>query len=207
MQSNSTSIKLYNGSCSQYEGICSAYLKQLIDTNNTLTTMVNSDITEQQVSLFLTNLKNFPDLINEECSVAIIPFLCQYVYPPCDGNGNKQFITREQCINIREEVCEIEWKIAMATNFGSLLPVCEAFDASSNFNSTAKEMNSSSETPSCHYQFKKFCGVCLPLCNAFSQYSAPVKLSEKILIIVAAVLAIIGGIIVLIAAAIRRKEM
>ena len=207
MQSNSTSVKLYNGNCSQYEGICSAYLRQLIDKNGTLTTMVNSDITEQQVLLFLANLNNLPDLISEECSVAIMPFLCQYVYPPCDGNGSTQFITKEQCINIREDVCELEWKFAMATNFGSLLPFCEAFDASSNFSSTAKGISSSSETPSCHYQFKRFCGVCLPLCNAFSQYSAPVKLTEKILIIVAAVLAIIGGIIVLIAAGIRRKEM
>ena len=207
MQSNSTPIKRYSGNCSQYEGICSVYLKPLIAPNNTLTTMVHSDITEQQVSSFLANLKNFPDIISKECSAAIMPFLCQYVYPPCDSNGSTQFITQEQCINIREGVCESEWKFAMATKFGSLLPFCEAFDANNNLSLIVEGMNISSKISNCHYQFKKFCGVCLPLCGSFSQYSAPVKLSERILIIIAAVLAIIGGIIVLIAAIIRRKEM
>ena len=183
-------------------------MKQLIATNNTLTTVVNSDITEKQLSSFLASLENFPDLISKECSAAIMPFLCQYVYPPCDdSNGSRRFITQEQCINIRESVCESEWKFAMATKFGSLLPFCEAFDANNNFSAIAKGMNLSSETPRCHYQFKKLCGVCLPLCGAFSQYSATITLSENILIIITAILAIIGGIIVFIAAIVRRKEM
>ena len=59
----------------------------------------------------------------------------------------------------------------------------------------------------CHYQFKEYCGVCLPLCGTFSQYTAEVRISQDILLITSSVLAIIGGVIVLVLAAIKRKEM
>ena len=165
--------------------------------------MANDDITEQQLSSFLDTLESFPDLVSKECLAVVMPFLCQYVYPPCDGNGSTQFITKEQCVSIRDGVCKLEWNFAKATKYGSLLPTCEAFDTNQNF----KSVSNISEALKCHYQFKEFCGVCLPLCGEFSQYSTQVKLSERILIIIAAVLAVIGGIIVFIAAAVRRQEM
>ena len=60
--------------------------------------------------------------ISEECSTAVLPFFCQYVYPPCDGNGSAQFITQEQYNNIRDDVGKAEWKIAMTTGQGNFLP-------------------------------------------------------------------------------------
>ena len=165
--------------------------------------MANNDITEQQLSSFLNNLASFPDLVSKECLVAVMPFLCQYVYPPCDGNGSAQFITQEQCVSIRDGVCKSEWSFAKATIYGYLLPTCEVFDTNRNFES----VSNMSGALRCHYQFKEYCGVCLPLCSEFSQYSAQIKLIERILIIIAAVIAIIGGIIVFIAAAVRRQEM
>ena len=207
LQSNNTSVgSIYGGNCTQYEGICSAHLKQLITTNSTLTSMAHIDITEQQLSSFLDNLKNFPNFVSEECSAAVMPFLCQYVYPPCDDNGSALFITQEQCVSIRDGVCNSEWNFAMATTYGSLLPTCEVFEANNNFSSVAVGANIS-DTSSCHYQFKRFCGVCLPLCGEFSQYSVQVKLIERIVLIIAAVLALTGGTVVLIAAIARRKEM
>ena len=122
----------YSENCSQYEGICSAPLKSLQAINNSLTVIVNSAITEQQLSTFLYALDDLSELISNECLAAIIPFTCQYVYPPCDGNGTAKFITQEQCINIRDEVCVSEWRLAMATRYGSLLPICEAIDADNN---------------------------------------------------------------------------
>ena len=196
----------YGGNCTQYEGTCSTYLKQLIAANSTLTIMANNDITEQQLSSFLDNLESYPDLVSKECLAVVMPFLCQYVYPPCDGNGSAQFITQEQCVSIRDGVCNSEWNFAMATSFGSLLPVCEAFENNNNFSLVARGTNIS-DTSSCHYQFKRFCGACLPLCGEFSQYSDQVELSERIVIIIAAVLALTGGTIVLIAGVVRRKEM
>ena len=138
-----------------------------------------------------------------------MPFLCQYVYPPCDGNGNAKFITQEQCINIRDEVCISEWRFAMATDLGSLLPVCEAIDFNNvnSINLIEKEDNISASLTKCHHQFKEFCGVCLPLCATFSQYTDQVRIHEDIIIVTSGILAVIGGVIVLTVAAIRRREM
>ena len=191
-----------------YEGICSAHLKHLQTPNNSLTVVVNSAITEQQLSTFFNALEDLSDLISNECLVAVIPFICQYVYPPCDGNRNAKLITQEQCIYIRDEVCISEWRLAMATRLGSFLPICEEIDADSNNISQIKEEEvNTSEPLNCHYQFKDFCGVCLPLCATFSQYTAEVRIREDIVIIASTILAIIGGMIVLTFAAIKRKEM
>ena len=205
---NSTVLEsAYSENCSWYEGICSSHLNHLKATNTNLTVIVNNDVTEQQVSVFLDNLEGFSSLISKECSVTIMPFLCQYVYPPCDGNGNAKFITQEQCIYIRDEVCFSEWRFAMATDLGSLLPVCEAIDFNNRTSSLEKQDNASASLIKCHNQFKEFCGVCLPLCATFSQYTDQVRISEDIIIITSGIIAVIGGVSMVIVATIRRKEM
>ena len=132
-----------------------------------------------------------------------MPFLCQYAYPPCDGNGSAQFITQEQCINIRDDVCKTEWRIAMGTQEGNLLPVCETFVADNESSSVTVIR----EPLKCHYQFKELCGLCLPLCGTFSQYSKQVKFGERAVIILSAVLTLVCGFIIFIAAVIRPTEM
>ena len=195
----------YSEDCSQYEGICSIHLKHFQTLNYSLTVSINSAITEQQLStLFSYALEDYSSLISDECLVAVIPFICQYVYPPCDGNGTANFITQDQCISVRDEVCVSEWRFLMAARVGSLLPICETIGSDNNNNSQSNEV---SEPLKCHYQFKEFCGVCLPLCGTFSQYTAGVRISEDIVIITSSILAIIGGVIVLTVAAIKRKEM
>ena len=134
-----------------------------------------------------------------------MPLLCQYVYPPCDGNGSVQFITQEQCVNIRDDVCETEWRIAMTIEQGNILPVCEAFGTNNESSSNTSRNNT--EPLSCHYQFKEYCGLCLPLCGKFSQYPDQVKFSERAVIILAAVLTLIGGFAVVTATVTRRLEM
>ena len=134
-----------------------------------------------------------------------MPFLCQYAYPPCDGNGSVQFITQEQCVNIRNNVCKTEWRIAMTIEQGNLLPVCETFGTDNK--SSPVTIENDTEPLICHYQFKEFCGVCLPLCGTFSQYPDQVRIGEKALLILAAISALIGGAVVLIAAVIRRSVM
>jgi len=133
-----------------------------------------------------------------------LPFLCQYVYPPCDGNGSAKFITQEQCINIRDEVCALEWSIAINTELGNLLPICEEFNVG---NDSSLIVRNDAEPRRCHYQFKEFCGVCLPLCGTFSQYRDQVKFGERAIIILSAILALIGGFVVLVAAIMRQSEM
>ena len=164
-------------------------------------TLSNDVVTEQQLSEFFSVLENFSA---KECLAAVMPFLCQYVYPPCDGNGSVQFITQEQCVNIRDDVCKTEWRIAMVTEQGNILPVCETFDT--NNDTSLVTTRNDTEPLICHYQFKEFCGLCLPLCGKFSQYPDQVRSVERAVIIIAAILVLIGGSVVFITAVIKRSE-
>ena len=158
-------------------------------------------ITEQQLSDFFTILESFSTVISEECSAVVLPFLCQYVYPPCENNGSAKFITQEQCINIRDEVCETEWRIAMIMEQGNLLPVCETFSTNS------VTLANDTEPLRCHYQFKEFCGVCLPLCGIFSEYPDHISSAIAAVTITCAVLIVINGFIFIIIAVIRHSQM
>ena len=158
-------------------------------------------ITEQQLSDFFSVLHSYSSVISEECSAAIFPFLCQYVYPPCDGNGSTQFITQEQCINIRDDLCEAEWRIAMTIEHGNLLPVCETFGTGS-----VTTVNNT-EPLRCHYQSKEFCGVCLPLCGIFSQYPDYGIFTETAVVIAVGVLVLISALYCIIFAVIRPSQM
>ena len=205
-QSNNIAFEsLYDDECSQYNGICEIHLNGLTTSNNDLITLSNNLITEQQLSELFLFLESLSTFISDECSAVVMPFLCQYVYPPCDGNGSTQFITQKQCINIRDDVCKTEWIFAMTTEQGNLLPVCETFGADNESSVIKNELNIS-DPLRCHYQFKEFCGLCLPLCGTFSQYPDQVKLGERAVIILAAVLALIGGFIILITAVVKRLE-
>ena len=158
-------------------------------------------ITEQQLSEFFSILQSYSSVISEECSAAVFPFLCQYVYPPCDSNGSTHFITQEQCINIRDDLCEAEWRIAMTIEHGNLLPVCETFGTG------PITTGNDTEPLRCHYQFKEFCGVCLPLCGIFSQYPDQVNVIVTVVVIAGGVLVFISGFIFVIFTVIRPSQM
>ena len=168
--------------------------------------MANNDIQEEQIVEFINLLRMFSRLVSEKCSAAVMPFICQYVYPPCDIDGSPLLVTQKQCIYIRDDVCAKEWRIAMTMTQGSLLPVCEEFGGENN-SSSVETVKNGSKPLRCHYQFDEYCGVCLPLCGRFSQYPVQTKFATRSLNIFSAILELVGGIIFLIASIIRRKEM
>ena len=190
------------GNCSQYDGICSVYLEQLTENNNSLATLSSSAITEELVIKFIEVLQT---LVSDECSSVLATFICQYAYPPCDGNGSPLLITQEQCVNIRDDVCANEWRIVMATEEGSLLPVCEAFESESDSSSVVTR--NISEPLRCHHHFREYCGICLPLCRTFSQYSDEDIKFGAITLASYITLSLSGAIILLIAAIVKRKSM
>ena len=59
----------------------------------------------------------------------------------------------------------------------------------------------------CHYQFKEFCGSCLPLCGKFSEFKNDVEFHVKAFVIFGATAAFIGGILLFVISAYRRKAM
>jgi len=196
---------LYDGTCNSYAGQCAEYLEY--DTTS-LFALTLKEISENDITQFMAILNQAigTRFVSEQCAGAVLPFLCQYIHPPCDGNGSVKLISQEQCSNIRDVVCTDEWRLVMATSSSSLLPVCEHFSNVDNItddNTTQVTL----QPLQCHYQFKEYCGLCLPLCREFSQYKASTKLLERSLIILSIIIAVIGGILVFIAAIWRRKAM
>jgi len=184
-----------NVTCSHYDGICSTYLTSLTDTDVLTTHHTNDVVTEEKVvELFkLVKSGSFTDFISEKCIDAVLPFVCQYVYPPCDGNGSVLSITNEQCLNVRDEVCAQEWRIVMNTEYRTLLPDCE--------------MKNDSKPLKCHHHFKEYCGVCLPVCGKYSPASDVNNEVEKVFLIISNTVGLVGGFIVLAIAIIRRETM
>ena len=200
---NASAFSLYGDNCSSYNGLCLEHLERLNDTLSS--TLSLKELSESDIANFINILNQFSgtSIVSEQCAEVVLPFLCQYVHPPCDGNDSVNFISQEQCSNIRDVVCADEWRLVMATSSSSLLPVCEHFSDVNNIT----DDNTTSQPLQCHYQFKEHCGLCRPLCGKFSQYSVQPKFGERIAIIIASVVAFIGGILVSIVAIIRRKTM
>ena len=204
---------LYNNSCMEYTGICTEHLKHL-GSENSLFTLTLNGISEDDVNTFVNTIKQYLPLIKKSCGDVVLPFLCQYMFPPCDfSSGNASFISKAQCTNIRDSVCFTEWNLVsrISSSVASLLPNCEIFgdDNYENFgndNISPNEPNKS-QSLQCHYQFKEHCGLCLPLCGKFSQYRVETKFQERSILIFAGIAAFTGGILVFIASVIRRKAM
>ena len=167
-----------------------------------------NEVTEDEIAMFIKTVEDYSDtnLINDQCAEVVLPFLCQYMHPPCDGNGSVNLISQEQCSYIRDVVCAGEWRLVMATSSSSFLPVCEHFSNVDNIT----DDNTTQTTPQplqCHYQFKEYCGACRPLCGKFSQFKAETRLTQKAILIFSAVIAIIGGFLVFVVAIIRRTAL
>ena len=163
-------------------------------------------ISDEQILELVVLAQSLPNLVSEECSAAVLPFICQYAYPTCDGDGSPLLITQEQCVDIRDDVCANEWRLIMITDLASLLPNCEGFEKESNIEVDSKPSNVS-EPLKCHHQFTEFCGVCLPSCKSFTQYSDHTTMVESIADIFVGVLAISGEIVFLVGAVVRWKQM
>ena len=49
---------------------------------------------------------------SDECRSAVIPFLCLYTFGVCGANNDDYRPTAAQCTDIRDSVCESEWRRA-----------------------------------------------------------------------------------------------
>ena len=193
-------LSLYNEQCVEYNSVCADYLLQLVDETSLFTLTLNGP-SEDDITSFIDIITQYA---SKQCQDAALPFLCQYIFPPCDvSSGSVNFISQTQCINIRDAVCSFEWNLVMNTPSASLLPNCENF----NVNNYTFNLTIEPQSLQCHYQFKEYCGLCLPLCGKFSYYQAETKLKQKIIVIFAGVTAFIGGILVFIISAYRWKAM
>ena len=68
---------------------------------------------------------------SEECRSAFIPFLCLYTFGVCGANSDDYRPTETQCTEIRDSICESEWKKAsdlLARAGLPPLPDCSSLD-------------------------------------------------------------------------------
>ena len=208
----STSVlSLYNDMCVEYSGMCAEHLKQLDSKNNySLYTLTLNGVSKDDVSTFVDYLNQNSAFIRKQCRDVVMPFLCQYVFPPCNvSGGNVSIISKTQCANIRDALCSVEWNVAIRTSpsAASLLPNCENFNDDESDGNVLLVAPIEPQSLQCHYQFKEYCGLCLPLCGKFSQYKVKTKFQTRSIFILAGAAGFIGGILVFIASACRRKAM
>ena len=193
---------LYNDQCLEYNGICAEYLSQL-NNDGSFFTLIRHGASEGTIKQFILDI--IP-LGSQQCRDNILPFLCQYIYPPCDitNNDTVNFINQTECSNIRDAVCSVEWNaVKNLPLVRNLLPNCESFDDNDGNNTLIIEPQSLQ----CDYQFKEFCGLCLPLCRKFSQYEDDSEFKQKIMTIFAAAVAFIGGLLVFIVSIYKWRKM
>ena len=184
--------------------MCAQYLSQQLVDETSLLTLRLKGISEDDIDMFIGIITQYA---TETCQNAALPFLCQYIFPLCNVTSystDVNFITQTECINIRDALCSFEWNVVMNTPSASLLPNCEHFDNNEDSQNISLV---ASQRLQCHYQFREYCGLCLPLCGKFSQYRVQTKFQERSIIIFSGVAAFIGGILVFIASIYRWRAM
>ena len=187
----------------EYNDICAQYLSQLVDETS-LSTLRLKGISDDDINMFIGTITQYA---SKPCQDIALPFLCQYIFPPCNvSSGDVNYINQAGCVDVRDGVCSFEWNVVMNTPSASLLPNCEHFDDDDD-NSSQNGSVVVPQSLQCHYQFKKYCGLCLPLCGKFSQYRIQTKFQERSMIIFSGIAAFVGGLLVFIASIYRWRAM
>ena len=87
-----------------------------------------------------------PDLVaSEGCLITGLPFICQYLFPLCDCNtGDVLLPSKEYCIRISGDDCQMEWALAKQFGYGDLLPDCNTLPTTANETTLSGELVKSS---------------------------------------------------------------
>ena len=175
-----------------------------------LSTLRHSTISEVELATFIKEIKMLPEyIVSPECKEIAIPFMCQYVYPPCLNETGYHLITIEQCDHVEHDVCTTEWQAAKG-RYPGLIPDCEIFNDSDALveGISGHQQNRSNEV-SCTDQFDAYCNnrLCVPSCKRFSQYDDVTTSYRNAIDIIAAIIGLISGTLFIIIAVRRRKNL
>ena len=101
------------------------------DTVHMSNKMVREKVTaEEEIEQLICSLGLYIQP-SEECRSAVIPFLCLYTFGVCGANNDDYRPTAAQCMEIRDSICESEWKDAsslLALAGLPPLPDCSSLD-------------------------------------------------------------------------------
>ena len=66
-----------------------------------------------------------------ECEEAVLPFLCLFAFPLCDGNGRLYQPSLGECETLTTETCAQEWQMAVSFLGSENLPQCSTLPVTS----------------------------------------------------------------------------
>jgi hypothetical protein len=85
--------------------------------------LTNQEEGERNARTLVNGLSFFSP--SPECREAITPFLCLYIFTLCDSDNHLRTILREDCLELRENICADVWSLAVGVLPTGVLPVCE----------------------------------------------------------------------------------
>ena len=140
-------------------------------------------------------------LHNDQCLNSAIQFYCNATQVPCDDNNTFILGLQEQCIQVRDNDCAVEWR-AYEIFHNTLLLDCTSF---------AKDGNVTfSKAPAlvCPKEFDLYCdSFCLASCEDFYQLSTDAISVANIVITIVIFLGLLGGVFNLIVCTLNKGKM
>ena len=146
------------------------------------------------------NLSSMLD--SSSCVEDGISFFCNSTAVLC-GNDSGSSMLNENCVQVRDNDCAIEWRIVENLLLNVSIPDCNSFDDGAN-------LTFSTTTPAqmCPNDFNLFCNTfCLPVCSEISLFSDTITDLHTIWVIVISVICITGGIVDFVVFYLKRKTV
>ena len=78
---------------------------------------------EEFAGLIMSGISSGLIEASQECVDALVPFMCQYLFPLCNTSGDLLLPSQEECLAISTGVCQSPWEIATQVA-ADQLPVC-----------------------------------------------------------------------------------
>ena len=90
--------------------------------------IIAANVDQDRTELAVQHIKYIFNALgaSQACASSVMAFMCQYLFPLCDGNGTVHKPSRDRCIEISNGVCRDEWKSAInILNLKDYLPDCQ----------------------------------------------------------------------------------
>ena len=167
----------------------------------------NCSTAVSEVSTILAAVQNIIRNLQPSCEEKGIPFLCKYLFPPCNSAGEVAYATVEECEHIRDEACTSVWKAASTLNqYRALLPRCSELMNRTGGN-RSHTTPQAAKPPTCHSLFVQSDCVCLPSCGTFRTRTDSEQALEDTAVFLAIIASFVSTAIYMAFLVKRRKAM
>ena len=178
-------------------GVCQSEMNNSIETLSSC-----SDVQASAVSALACIYNLGVTLDSRLCVEDGLSFFCNSIAVLC-GNVNGSSMLTEQCAEICDSDCAIEWKIIGSLLPNVSIPGCSSFDDGANLTFSAVP-----PPQTCPNNFDVFCDTfCLPVCGEVSPYSDSITNFYNVWSILLFVISVTGGIVAFITFYLKRETM